>query len=189
MSIRTFIAVDVTPSEKFQEFQEALRNVNPRLKYVDGENLHMTLKFLGDIQEDKIYDIEMAMIRSVDGMQTITFSLRGTGVFPNEKSPRVIWVGVEGGESIIDIAESLEDELEDKGFGREERSFVPHITVARVRRGRDKQQSLSREVLSVVKQFDGEDFGTVKVDRIKLVKSQLTSSGPVYSTAVETKFF
>ena len=190
MTIRAFIAVDVSISDTFFEFQKALKDTGARLKMTNQNSLHLTLKFLGDIAEEKVYEVEKAMVRSVDGMQPITGCLRGTGVFPSEEKIRVIWVGLDGAESILDIAESLEEELERYGFDPEERTFIPHLTAARTkfdRRG-GPDPNISK-ILPVVQDFSSKEFGELRIDRLKLMKSELTPQGPIYSVVKEVAFF
>ncbi|MDG6221337.1 MAG: RNA 2',3'-cyclic phosphodiesterase [Candidatus Thermoplasmatota archaeon] len=190
MPFRAFIAVDVVVSDKYREFQKELKDTGVRLKCVDSENLHLTLKFLGDIDNAKVSDIEKSIYRSVAGMQPIQCKLRGTGVFPNEENIKVVWVGMDGAESMMDIVESLEDELEQYGFPREDRAYIPHLTVARTKFDRSGgSENNAPKLLPVIQKYAEEEFGAVRIDSVKLMKSELTPNGPVYGVVKEVRFF
>ncbi len=183
---RAFIAIDLKDEDivrKIRTIQERLKASGADLKLVEPENLHLTLKFLGNVEESRVPEIVEAMEKAADVVQPFEMRLKGMGVFPNPRYVRVVWVGVEEGtEETKAMASVLEDELVKRGFRRETKPFTPHVTVARVRSGRNKA-----ELISAVRELMNVDLGTVEVDRIRLKKSDLRPEGPVYTTVEEVE--
>jgi len=180
--IRSFIAFDINnPSvlQKFKEVQDTLLKTGADLRLVEPQNIHITLRFLGDILTSRVDEIH-------EGMKRVNFSafdceVRGLGVFPNLNYARVVWAGMKkGSDELKDVANQLEAQLRLLGFRADARGFSPHLTLARVRTGRNKAE-LSRGVQELVDY----DFGIVKADCLKLKKSVLTPKGPIYSTLQE----
>lgn len=182
-SVRAFLALEVSEEVKnrIMEFEKEIEAVKADIKLVEKENLHVTMKFLGEIDAgllDKIFEI-MERAKA----EKFTMKVEGVGVFPNWRIVRVVWVGIgEGGERIIRIQRALEGGLVGLGFERE-RDFVPHVTVGRVRSPRNRER-----LLQVLERYKRHQFGTCLVDRLVLKKSVLTPSGPVYSNLREVEF-
>lgn len=178
--MRAFIAVDlVTP-----EVQGALgeiSGISSALRTVAPENLHLTLKFLGEIQEGRIDDVHRAMEDSLAPFAPFEVSLHGVGVFPGMNYIKVVWVGIdEGREQLIGMQKTLDDALSDIGFKKEKRGFHPHLTLARMKGYQGKE-----EVKGFVEARKDEDYGLVKVSKVELIRSVLTPQGPIYSTLKE----
>ena len=150
MSVRCFIAVEVDdPStlDGIAKAQSSLNSTGAHLKLVERENLHLTLKFLGDVREGLLPEVAKAV--SETSFRPFRMALRGVGVFPNLRRPRVIWAGItEGVEELTAIFRDLEPRLVDLDFKPESRPFSPHITIARVRSGRNRDR-LIEEVLNI----------------------------------------
>jgi len=171
--MRVFVAVEI----REEGVLEAIRGVQDGLSLdarpVAAENMHFTLQFLGEVPEGRIAEVASAL-------KAVTFSpfelaVQGVGAFPGPEAPRVIWVGAdaEGGEKMKRLARGVEDALRPLGFSQD-RAFRPHLTVFRIKSGAgDITRDLGR--------FDGKRFGKVTVSEIKLKRSRLTPSGPVYS--------
>ncbi|MBS7658158.1 MAG: RNA 2',3'-cyclic phosphodiesterase [Candidatus Bathyarchaeia archaeon] len=182
--IRCFIAIDVDQKnviEKILSIQKVLEESKVDLKLVEPQNIHLTLKFLGEINEEKVKKV----IEAIKDIQFKPFKiiLKGLGVFPTINYPRVLWVGVTNGfKEISLIFLKLEDKLAKLGFPKEERGFSPHLTIARVKSGKEKT-----ELIKVLEKFKNEEIGEVPVESIKLKRSILTSKGPIYSTLFEIK--
>ncbi len=174
--MRAFIAVDFSAGDALLRLLRDLGSARARLRVVAPENLHITLKFLGNVDEGRIPSIVEVLERATLGLPPSLLSLHGTGAFPSLKAPRVLWVGVEGGDALVTIARRLEEGLHDLGFPRERRRFSPHLTVARVKgpQGRD-------EVARVMLDYRETNFGRQRVDEIRLKRSELTPSGPIYT--------
>jgi 2'-5' RNA ligase len=183
MVFRAFISVDVDATPKLMEFSEKLRGSNAALKLVDLKIVHLTLKFLGDTEEALIEDIEKAMTLSVQGIEPFTIDMKSTGAFPNLNYMKVIWVGLENADPLVNIAKTLNNELSRFGFKREKKGFRPHITVARVKGPKNKHA-----LADILKEYQDEFFGSQRVESIRLKKSVLSREGPTYSTVKEVKF-
>lgn len=174
--MRSFIAVDIK-NEKIEAAVEELRKVKADVKVVEPQNLHLTLKFLGEIPEDVIEKIYAAMQASLKSFQPFSVSLRSIGVFPNLKYMRVVWIGFkEGREKLIELQHSLDANLRKLNFKPENR-FDPHLTIGRVKSPRGKE-----ELKNFVLKHKDTDFGSAVIDKVELKKSVLTPKGAVYST-------
>ncbi|MCD6468613.1 MAG: RNA 2',3'-cyclic phosphodiesterase [Thermoplasmata archaeon] len=179
---RGFIAVEVECSPSLLEFMRELKNAPAQLKIVEPKNVHLTLKFLGNTEEEIVPDLEKVMRQSVEGVSSFEVNLHGVGVFPNENYITVIWVGIEKGQELVSIAGKLDELLQSLGYKRERRPFSPHLTVARVKHVKDKDA-----LVSLLKKYSEVEFGEINVDSIKLKKSVLTPKGPIYTTLKEVE--
>jgi 2'-5' RNA ligase len=177
--MRLFIAVDVAKNALIESFEAKLNKCAAELKTVGGENLHLTLKFLGETNKDPEV-IEQAMRVASEEINKFTLVLEGCGVFPNRNYIRVIWIGVKDAEELKKLASRLDLELESLGFKKEQRSFSPHLTIARVKSKKGKE-----ELIKVLDEFNGVRFGEVEIDATKLYKSTLLPKGPVYTKLKE----
>lgn len=181
--MRAFISVDIGALPGIVTILDDLKNTDADLRLVKPEKVHLTLKFLGEIDENRIDEIVVAMEDSVKDVSPFRIKLRGVGVFPSMNYMRVVWVGVENAEKLGVIAERLENELSNVGFKREKRKFSPHVTVGRVKS--QKNKGVLQNFLNENKE---KDFGELNVKSIRLKKSVLTSKGPEYSTVKEMSF-
>lgn len=149
------------------------------LKPVERENIHLTLKFLGNVSTTRLAEVKSALAKV--NFKPFSLEIRGAGAFPNLKRMNVIWVGVGDGWSQVElIYEQTEKLLGELGFPRENRPFSPHITVARVRSVKKRD-----EIASFLGHLRDESFGMLNVERVRLKQSVLASSGPKYSTLHE----
>jgi 2'-5' RNA ligase len=151
---------------------------------VRPESIHLTLKFLGEIKEEEIEPIG-ARLRSVAaGTPPFHLSVKKLGVFPNEKFPRVLWIGIEQGrEAVLTLQQKVEEGLVQLGFPPENRPFHPHLTLARIKSLRG-----TRELMDVVKSHENSEAGECPVDRVILFKSDLKPTGAVYTRMREATF-
>ncbi len=163
--MRCFIAIEIPFTRNMEELQKSIEG---RVKLVEKENMHITLKFLGEINQDMVKKIKDI----VEECKTSPFSisLHGVGFFPNERYIRVIWIGIEPPDEIIAISRCIDEKLSKLGFEKE-RSYVPHLTVARAK-GPIKIKNLEK--------FRNMEFAKVDVAEIKIKKSTLTQRGPIY---------
>ena len=180
--IRSFIAFDMENESvlnRLSATQKLLVETGADLRLVEPQNIHITMRFLGSISPsmvDKVYE----------AMKKVKFTpfntqLRGLGVFPSLNYPRVVWAGLtEGVEELKSIFSQLEPQIRALGFAADAYGFSPHLTIARVKSGANKQ----RLAELVTKKADYE-FGTIKADCLRLKKSQLSPKGPTYSTLRE----
>jgi|Deesub1362A_J573_1020465.scaffolds.fasta_scaffold01029_3 2'-5' RNA ligase len=175
--MRSFIAVDIKNSALVGILDE-LAQLKAGLKLVEPQNLHLTLKFLGEVGEDMVGDIYDAMIKAFSPFSPFEVSLRGVGVFPSLRYIRVIWVGIEENkEKLIEMQSRLEENLSSLGIGKERKKFDPHLTLARVRSPRGRE-----DVKDFVVENATRSFGKALVDKVELKRSTLTPKGPIYST-------
>ncbi len=177
LPFRAFISADLPPVPSLERLAQDLRGVGRDLKVVSTEHLHLTLKFLGDTEEGLVPEIVAAMRESSAGVSSFTIRIRGTGAFPSLSRPSVLWVGLEGGEALGQIARSLDEHVATLGFERERRPWSPHVTLARVRGPRGLDQ-----VRAILRAHSDEIFAEARVEEIRLKKSVLQPHGPEYTT-------
>ena len=177
-TLRTFIAIELESSlqENLKNIQEYLKKSGADVKWVKSENIHLTLKFLGDVSEKNIDSILGILKESLIDWPDFTFDLTYLGAFPKPENPKIIWAGITlGKEEIEKIVSMLEDKLHSIGFEKEERDFALHVTLGRLR------FSTNRFALSkLIKNYSFPEPITQNARQIILFKSTLTSSGPVY---------
>ena len=176
MTFRGFIAADVPPTPDLESFAVELRKAGGPLKVVSVDQLHLTLKFLGDTEEGLMPEIVTAMREAASGVRPFEIRVRGTGAFPSLGRMNVIWVGVEGAEPLARIAAALEASMEPLGFRREHRTWKAHVTLARVKGSRDLEPART-----ILRARAADEFGTHRVDAIHLKRSVLTPEGAQYS--------
>jgi len=172
--MRLFIAIELPDETRLalSAIQRDLRQVTNTARWTAPESIHITLKFLGEVPENRIDKIDEA----VTGLtwKPLTISVRGVGFFPGTRSPRVFWAGMEA-PSIQALAEELDSRLERVGFEKEKRGFRPHITLARARDTR-----MDSALVAAAARYQEHEFGSFTVDRMFLFKSTLKSSGAVH---------
>jgi len=181
--LRTFIAVPL-PEEvqaKVGKLLSDLRKTDAAVRWVPARNLHLTLKFLGDLEEARLRDLFLGIQKAAEGIEPFQITLEGLGAFPNARRPRVLWIGLDVPGAMRTLSENIEEELFGLKFPREKRKFSPHLTIGRV-----KGQRGMETLMSVVQRTD---FGpeTVSVDRIVAMKSDLRPTGAVYSPLREVR--
>lgn len=168
--MRLFIAVNIpdTIKQKVMRVMDELPH-DWRIKAVAPQNMHYTLRFLGEIPDTDVARI----ISALSGIKFQPFEIKveGIGVFPNEKYVRVIWLGAKDAERLKRLAEDIENAIKHLGY-RQDRPFSPHLTIARVRGKIDVKKLLERHKDTL--------FGAFVVSEFCLVKSTLTPNGPVY---------
>jgi len=178
--IRSFIAIDIPQSIKniIARVQSDFKESGADVKWVNPELIHLTLKFLGNIKEEQIDEIKKSMIKSVKGITPFFMTLRDIGVFPNIRYPRVIWMGLEDKtERLLILQKNIEENLNILGFTPEERKFSPHLTIGRLKSLKGK----SRLANMIHAKKDMNIDGSISVNKINLMKSELRVTGPIYS--------
>ncbi len=179
--MRAFIAIDIGRKNEIIELMNDFKEIKGKFKLVEPENVHLTLKFLGEVREDMIEKIKDAIEKSVEGVNPFTASLEGLGVFPSMDYMRVLWIGFKDEGQTKKIAFRLEEELQKYGFKREKK-FTPHITIARIKSKEGKE-----EIKKFIEKHKGKNFGEVECREIHLKKSILRPEGPIYETIQEIK--
>jgi 2'-5' RNA ligase len=179
-TFRGFIAIEIQAAPSIIEFEKAITKTGADVKLVEPKNIHLTLKFLGDTDENQIDAIEQVIKESVKGASPFPVTLKGTGVFPNEKYLKVIWIGITNGDIMKKIADNIDKKLETLGFKKENRGFSPHLTIGRVKTAKNKEQ-----LLTVIKNHNENEFLHQEIHSVTLKKSDLTPTGPIYTTLRE----
>ena len=172
--MRVFIAVE-PPADVRRNITALiaeLKEVGAGVKWVAGDNLHLTLKFCGSVADDKVDRLAELTVKSVSGTGGFKAKFAATGTFPPGRSPRVVWVGVsEGSEQLAALAKKLG-----------EAKFTPHVTIGRV-----KDQQGIEQLQYKLAGYKDPQFGEAEIDSVKIMKSTLTPTGPVYEMIKEVK--
>lgn len=176
--IRTFIAVELSEAVRAQidAPTQPLKQRLSGIRWVATENLHLTFKFLGNVDAEKVGDVLSRTSEAAKGVAPFPLSFSGLGAFPNLKRPRVLWVGVEAGrEALIALHTAIETALSQAGFPRDDRAFKPHLTVGRAK---SRYGIKGAEEILKATQIRSEPQ---QVDHITVFRSTLTPQGPIYT--------
>jgi len=187
--MRTFIAINLD-----QEIKRALTQLIDELKvrstesrgirWVRQEGMHLTLKFLGEIGEDKVPRIESALRQVTEKYSPFSMRIKGTGYFPpKSKAPRVFWIGIEEEGILERLQFQVEEEMEKLGFPKEQRKFHPHLTLGRV-----KTSSNLRGILDLLEKYKEKTLGEMEVKKMTFFRSVLKPTGAEYSVLSESEF-
>ncbi len=179
--VRVFIAVDIT-SEQIKKLIEGIQKELIRhgvdCKPVELENLHITLRFIGEVPQPLVNEI-------TSKLRTVRYSrfkvkIKGLGAFPSPQNPRVVWAGIaEGHRELIELHEIVEKLVGRYGV-KDDKEFSPHLTIARIRSSRNKHA-----VVQLLERYQDLEFGEQEVTSIKLKRSVLTPRGPIYTDLLE----
>ena len=178
--MRSFISIEI-PGDIRDHIGNYIAEINGALtgvKWVKPENIHLTIKFLGNIREKDVPGLRDCITGAAKEFEPFMLTMTNLGYFPNFSNPRIVWIGVDGGlDSLLDVFQYMETCLEEAGYDREERTFSPHLTIGRARR------NSTIKVSGSVREFEPISF---KIDKIALMKSTLTPQGPVYESITES---
>ena len=176
--VRVFIAVPLDPAlrDAAAGLRRRLDATADLLRWVPPGNLHLTLKFLGEIAERRVARVKEAVREAARRSEPFTIRLTGAGAFPSVRRPQVVWVGVgDGSEALVALARDLDAALRRLKFPRERRPFRPHLTVARAKHARPLP-----DLSGPLSGLEGLDVGTQSVDTVVVMESQLHPSGAIY---------
>jgi len=175
--MRVFVAVEISKGEILKKIQAFQKNVEIDAKPTKIDEIHFTLKFLGEIDQVK-YDQVKDIIKKIS-FSSFDISLKGVGGFPNLKNPRVIWIGIDrnGAEKLTVLANEIEIKLIELGFEKNKK-FKPHLTIFRVKR------KIS-DISVIMKEYEAVEFGVQTISKIKVKRSVLSPKGPEYSDLLE----
>jgi 2'-5' RNA ligase len=177
--MRIFVAVDLNKlvKQRLQELIISLRKQGGNIRWVNPDNLHLTLKFLGETSEIQIPRIIDALERTASQQSPFSFLIQGTGAYPGgNRPPRVLWAGIESQPALMSLQRELEMELHKLGFPPEKRPFSPHLTIGRVKCG-----SGLGGVISELNLHSDTVFGKVTAENMVLYQSRLKPSGAEYT--------
>jgi len=188
-TLRLFVAVEL-PEAARRHVETVLRRLQglniPGIRWVRPDSVHLTLKFLGSVPVEDVLPVTEAMGQAASGTPFLTLSVEGAGVFPNGRSPRVIWLGVQSDVQPLALLQGkLEEALEARGYAREGRAFTPHLTLGRVR-GRLQPPELGKLIDAV---DEVSDLGAVElpVDTLSLMESRLRKEGALYQRVAQVE--
>lgn len=180
--VRVFIAIELSES-----LQKGLREIGgvlqtklkgQPLRWVPVENIHLTLKFLGDVSTANLNMIAEILRNQANACAKFDMAVGGLGVFPNARRPRVVWVGVEAAGGLMQLQQRIETEMSRLGYPGERRAFSPHLTLARVQPKASSGQA--RQIGEILTAAAAEQVGEMQVERVTLFRSQLKRSGAEY---------
>ncbi len=176
--MRLFIAIDINEDikKRIDEMVERLRPFARDAKWVRSQNLHITLKFLGEVKDGVRVERIKRLLENIAG-KTMPFSLHlsGTGFFPDERRPRVFWIGIKESDELLRLFMEVDNGLSSMGFLPEKRGFSGHVTIARFRDYRDADG-----LMKVIPTYKDIDFGSIEVREIVLMESILNPQGAIY---------
>jgi 2'-5' RNA ligase len=183
-TIRTFVAVEIEEViRRAAKLVEELRAASADVTWVKPHNMHLTVKFLGDVTAEKIPHVCQTVARAVAGLTPFDLEIRGVGAFPNTARPRTIWLATGTGETqLADVAERIETALMDLGFAREGRPFRGHLTLGRVRRPGPALAELTR----MLNERADLELGQATIREVVVFSSQLDRCGPIYEVLSRT---
>ncbi|HZS95113.1 MAG TPA: RNA 2',3'-cyclic phosphodiesterase [Chloroflexota bacterium] len=183
--IRTFVAVALPDAERsaIAKLESRFERQRSILKVVAPDLLHITIRFLGNIDGARLPDVMAAVRQAAGETKPFSLALAGIGAFPNARSPRVIWIGLEDNAGLAELrhlASRTEQLLEEHGFAKEERSFRAHITLARVRE--DAPREARRDLGTIVSEMQSLRIapGSFPVGSLIVMRSDLSRTGPRY---------
>jgi 2'-5' RNA ligase len=182
--MRAFIAIEIPRTIKTELIQviDRLKSSRADVKWVKPEGIHLTLKFLGNIDQQKIKEVKEILDKVAKMQVCFEIRLEGLGAFPKPVSPRVIWAGVkQGAQNTINLAKNLENQLEKIGFEKEKRPFHPHLTLGRLRSGQNKGK-----LVQLLKSSKFKSPSVIQATHVSLIQSTLTPGGAIYTPIYQT---
>jgi RNA 2',3'-cyclic 3'-phosphodiesterase len=174
--VRLFVAISLSAELRasFSNLLQELRPLAPLAKFVPTENLHLTLKFLGEVPQAKLNEVR-SVLGTIRPDQPVTLEFRGLAFFPNERHPKVLWVDVESTASLKSLAADIDRAMHTRGFPLETRVFTPHLTLARF-----YKPGVAPKLRAAVNENAWRSFGSLTTGNFQLVESKLKPSGAEY---------
>jgi RNA 2',3'-cyclic 3'-phosphodiesterase len=181
--IRSFLAIELpaTLKKRLAEYSARLKDIPSAFKWVNPDQIHLTLKFFGSISQDLAAQIGEVLAPFLAGKEPFSITLHGFGGFPNFSRPRVIWVGL-GGEKdrLIELQKNMDDLLAPLGIPREERPFQPHLTL-----GRNKAKEFNPSFKELLAKWEKDESDPFEIREVILFRSDLKPAGPIYTKLKE----
>jgi 2'-5' RNA ligase len=187
--MRLFVALEIPAAvrdnltaqvRELRELSAKVADMRPR--WVRPENLHVTLKFIGEVSPAKLEGIRGAL-SAICSDAPVEIKFRGLGFFPNEQHPRVLWAGLDASANLPSLAGDIDSALEAQGIARERRAFTPHLTLARI-----EPPGLHEKLREVIRKNDAREFGSFQAREFHLIESTLKPSGAEYTTLASYPF-
>ena len=174
--VRAFLAIELDDDlkPKINKLIKEFRQTDAKIKYVELVNLHLTLKFFGDIDTNGLKLLEDRIAGVVSEFKPFNVKIKGCGAFPNNNHIKVIWVGIDEDSIIKELHDKLDEEFVRLGFDKDKK-FSTHLTIGRMKAAKNKNK-----VKSIIEEFEEVEIGEMEVSKISLKKSTLTPSGPIY---------
>ena len=182
---RTFIAIKIPFAKQemgiITDIKDALKK--EKIKWVESWNLHITLFFLGDTDDNIIQPLTEKLVKQLKTTKYFNLVLKGLGVFKSIRDPKVIWIGINKSSELQMLKNEIDAIMFDFGFKANEREFKPHLTLGRVKFIHNKT-----EFKDLIEKYKETEFGKVVIDKVIFYESRLTPQGPVYKTIKEIDF-
>ena len=182
--MRLFVALEIPAAvrENFASLLQELRAVDSRPRWVRSENLHVTLRFIGEVRTERVDAIREAL-STVRSPSPVALEFHGLGFFPHEKKPRVFWAAMSASDNLAQLAVDVDAAVVKTGVPREERAFSPHLTLARF-----DEPRISMELSGAVERVAGREFGALETSEFHLYESKTKASGPEYKRLATFRF-
>lgn len=181
--LRVFIAIELSEHvcDAIQKQTTRLRQMlgNDLIRWVPTQNMHLTLKFLGDTATSHLDFIKQLLTREANSHQQFTLQLSGLGAFPNSRRPRLLWIGIHAPADLASLQKSIESGTTRLGYEQEERAFSPHLSIGRVRQNLSPPEM--QKIRTALDTIQLGNIGLARVDFIHLYKSDLQPSGSIYT--------
>lgn len=176
--LRTFLSIPVP--EEITVLQNTLKSTivekKARISWVKDGNIHLTLKFIGDTPEDEVKKINSTIVNIIENTSTMNFMINGSGCFPKPQRPRILWLGVHGNLAPLqELVRKINDALDPLGYPKEEKEYIPHLTLARIK--------YPQKITPDISEFLKYDYHPIKfpMNKIHLMNSELFHKGSVYT--------
>ena len=181
--MRCFIAIDY-PDEVLKKVVEIIHQLSSSLpprsvRWVSESNLHLTLKFLGEIELQQVSQIKDILTDIASAANPFSFNVLGSGIFPSPARPSILWIGNSSSDQMAVLAKEIDRAVTPVGILMESHPFSPHLTIGRVNKQQDA--AILRRLSSDFQKKHIGELGLVQVDRIKLYQSELRPGGPIYT--------
>lgn len=186
--IRTFIGVPIQPTESLRAVLELLSGKRRFVKPVDSDTMHVTIKFIGNMRQELVQPVADILVHYAGRMDAMDLPIRGLDAFPNRSKPSIMWAAFLGAEPVRRFASDLESALLTLGIEPETRPYRPHLTLARLRRTRARDSQGPEIFRRLLTEYKETNFGTAALRHAVLYQSELTESGPIYTSLAQADF-
>jgi len=182
---RLFAAIKIYPDAQFTDTYTHLKQALDHniIKWVDIQNIHITLKFIGETVPDEVPVIQSALAKAIEGIEPFELQLANTGIFGSRYNPKVIWFGISHNQMLLDLVKNVASNLEEAGIYGDRQNFVPHLTIGRIREIRDKNH-----FQQLIECFRDITLQKQSVEGFELYESILQREGPIYNVIESYRF-